>query len=156
MTQYEELLDEISSDGIEVIEFDFTNDTFHGLYADGCIAINKNLSSREKLLTAYEEWGHHKTNYGNILDQTATTNRWQEKRARRWAHDKFMPVEKFIDKILQIKPTDVWELIDALDITYPYLCSLVEHYQQKYGLYKEFDGGCIWFRPIEISLYNLD
>ena len=29
MTQYEELLEEISDDGIEVIEFDFTNDTFH-------------------------------------------------------------------------------------------------------------------------------
>lgn len=68
MTQYEELLEEISDDGIEVIEFDFTNDTFHGLYADGIIAINKNLPTHEKVLTAYEEWGHHKTNYGNILD----------------------------------------------------------------------------------------
>ena len=65
-----------------------------------------------------------------------------------------MPVEKFIDKILEIRPTDVWELIEALDITYPYLCSLVEHYQQKYGLYKEFDGGCIWFDPIDIALYK--
>lgn len=80
MTQYEKLLDEISSDGIEVIEFDFINDTFHGLYADGCIAINKNLSSREKLLTAYEEWGHHKTSYGNILGQSKSANRRQEKK----------------------------------------------------------------------------
>lgn len=156
MTQYEKLLDEISDDGIEVIEFDFTNDDFHGLYADGIIAINKNLPTHEKVLTAYEEWGHHKTSYGNILDQSKSANRRQEKKARRWAHDKFLPVEKFIEKILEIRPADVWELIESLDITYPYLCSLVEHYQQKYGPYKEFDGGCIWFDPIDIALYNME
>lgn len=156
MTQYEELIEELSGDGIDVIEFDFTNDNFHGLYVDGCIAINKNLSTCEKVLTAYEEWGHYKTSCGNILDQSTSANRRQEKRARRWAHDKFMPVERFIEKILEIQPTDVWELIDALDITYPYLCSLVEHYQQKFGSYKEFEGGCIWFDPIDIALYNME
>ncbi len=156
MTQYEALIDELTSDGIEVIEFDFSSDDLHGLYADGCIAINKNLPTHEKLLTAYEEWGHYKTSYGNILDQSTASNRWQEKRARSWAHDRFMPVERFIDKILEIRPVDVWELIEALDLTYPYLCSLVEHYQQKYGPYKEFDGGCIWFDPIDIALYNME
>ena len=93
MTQYEKLLDEICSDGIEVIEFDFTNEHFHGIYADGCIAINKNLPTCEKVLTAYEEWGHSKVNSGNILNQKCLDSRKQEISARRWAHEKFMPVE---------------------------------------------------------------
>ena len=42
MTQYEALIEELASNGVEVIEFDFTGDDLHGLYADGCIAINQN------------------------------------------------------------------------------------------------------------------
>lgn len=154
MTQYEELVDEISSDGIEVIEFDFTNDTFHGLYSDGCIAINKNLPTDEKVLTLYEEWGHAKTNYGNILDQSNLNNRKQELAARRWAHEKFMPVERFIDLIIEHRPTDTWELLEIMNVPYAYLADLIHYYQQKYGPYKEFNGGCIWFEPIDIALYK--
>lgn len=156
MTQYEELIDEISDDGIEVIEFDFTNDTFHGLYADGIIAINKHLPISEKRVTLYEEWGHAKTNCGNILNQSKLNNRKQELSARRWAHEKFMPVEKFIELIIEHRPTDIWDLLDILDVPQSYLTDLIHYYINKYGLYKEFDGGCIWFDPIDIALYNMD
>ncbi len=154
MTNYEELVDEIENDGIEVLEFDFTCKDLHGLYADGRVAINKNLPTNEKMITLYEEWGHAKTNYGNILDQSKQNSRKQELAARRWAHEKFMPVERFIKIVLEHHPTDVWELIEILGVPYAYLVDLIAYYQQRYGLYKEFDGGCIWFNPINIAVYN--
>lgn len=155
MTRYEKLLDEISSDGIEVIEFDFTNEDLHGLYADGFIAINKRLSTSEKVLTAYEEWGHSKVNCGNILNQENLNNRKQEVTARRWAYEKFMPVEKFIELIVEHRPTDTWELLEILDVSQSYLSELINYYINKYGLYKEFKGGCSWFDPIDIALYTV-
>ena len=155
MTSYEKLLDEVAGDGIEVIEFNFDCDDLHGLYLDGHIAINKDLPTNEKLLTLYEEWGHAKTTGGDILDQTNLDNRKQELTARRWAHEKFMPLEKFIQLIIDNRPQDTWELLEILDVPYTYLSELIHYYQQKYGLYKEFDNGCIWFDPIDIALYNV-
>lgn len=154
MTTYEHLLDEICNDGINVVEFDFSNKTFHGLYADGVIAINKHLSTNEKSVTLCEEWGHAKTNYGNILNQNEQNNRKQELTARRWGFEKFMPVEKFIEIILHHNPTDIWELIELMDVPPKYFEELIQYYKQKYGLYKEFEGGCIWFDPIDIALYK--
>ena len=154
MTEYEQLVDTVCADGIEVIEFDFSSDRIHGLYSDGCVAINKRLSSDEKLVTLYEEWGHAKTNYGNILDQSKLNNRKQEATARRWAHEKFMPIERFINLIIEHRPADTWELLEILDVPMSYLTELIHYYINKYGLYKEFDGGCIWFNPIDIALYK--
>lgn len=156
MTSYEELVEEIENDGIEVLEFDFTCKDLHGLYSDGRVAINKNLPTNEKILTLYEEWGHAKTNYGNILDQSKLNNRKQELAARRWAHEKFMPVDKFIELIIEHRPADIWELLEIMNVPYSYLSELIQYYQQKHGLYKEFDGGCIWFDPIDIALYNVE
>lgn len=154
MTEYEQLVDTVCADGIEVIEFDFSSDRIHGLYSDGCVAINKRLPNDEKLVTLYEEWGHAKTNYGNILDQSKINNRKQELAARRWAHEKFMPVERFINLIVENRPADTWELLEILDVPMSYLTELIHYYINKYGLYKEFDGGCIWFNPIDIALYK--
>lgn len=154
MTKYEQLVDEVENDGIEVFEFDFSCNELHGLYSDGCVAINKNLPSDEKLVTLYEEWGHAKMNCGNILDQSKLNNRKQELAARRWAHEKFMPVERFINLIIEHRPADTWELLEIMNVPYPYLCDLIDYYQQKYGPYKEFDNGCIWFQPIDIAIYK--
>lgn len=154
MTEYERLVDTVHNDGIEVVEFDFTSDRIHGLYTDGCVAINKNLTNEEKLVTLYEEWGHAKTNYGNILDQSKVNNRKQELAARRWAHEKFMPVERFINLIVEHRPADTWELLEILDVPMSYLTELIHYYINKYGLFKEFDGGCIWFDPIDIAIYK--
>lgn len=155
MTRYEQLVDEVENDGIEVFEFDFSCDELHGLYSDGCVAINKNLPSDEKLLTLYEEWGHAKMNCGNILNQENLNNRKQEVTARRWAYEKFMPVEKFIELIVEHRPIDTWELLEILDVSQSYLLELINYYINKYGLYKEFKGGCIWFDPIDIALYTV-
>ena len=158
MTEYERLVDTVHNDGIEVVEFDFTSDRIHGLYTDGCVAINKNMTNDEKLVTLYEEWGHSKVNSGNLLNQKCLNNRKQETAARRWAYEKFMPVEKFIALIIEHRPADTWELLEIMHVPYPYLCDLIDYYQKRYGPYKEFnnDGinGCIWFQPIDIAIYK--
>ncbi len=48
---------------------------FEGLYDNGVILINKNLSERRKAEVLYEELAHHKLTYGNILDQSKFNNR---------------------------------------------------------------------------------
>lgn len=154
MTDYEQLIDQVTENGIEVVEFDFSSERICGLYADNVIAINKHLPENKKRVTLYEEWGHATMNYGNILDLNDLNNRKQEESARRWAYEKHMPINKFIDIILETKPTDAWELIETLDVPIEYFDELIQYYQQKYGSYKEFKGGCIWFDPINIALYK--
>lgn len=154
MTDYEQLIDQVTENGIEVVEFDFSSERICGLYADNIIAINKHLPENKKRVTLLEEWGHATMNYGNILDLNDLNNRKQEESARRWAYEKHMPIAKFIDIILDTKPTDAWELIETLDVPIEYFNELIRYYQTKYGPYKEFKGGCIWFDPIEIALWK--
>ena len=100
MTDYEQLIDQVTENGIEVVEFDFSSERICGLYADNIIAINKHLPENKKRVTLLEEWGHATMNYGNILDLNDLNNRKQEESARRWAYEKHMPIAKFIDIIL--------------------------------------------------------
>lgn len=58
-----------------------------GLYYNGNIAIEKNLTSAEKTCVLAEELGHHYTTTGNILDQQEVANIKQELHARTWAYN---------------------------------------------------------------------
>ena len=85
MNTYEKLQDEACKDGIEVIHYPFETDRIKGLYCDGTIAISTDMKTdAEKACVLAEELGHHYTSYGNILDQSDTSNRKQELRARAW------------------------------------------------------------------------
>ena len=167
MTQYEALVDHAESRGIQVIEFDFTSE-LKGLCIGNYIGIKKDLPDDEKLVTLYEELAHAQTSFGNILDQRNPNNRKQEQIARRRAHDEFMPVDKFARIIVAHRPENKWQMLYALmgqelcvaDLAeligapQAYIDQLLAHYQQKYGLYTEFDGGSIWFDPLEVALYG--
>ena len=153
MTQYEALVDHAESRGIQVIEFDFTSE-LKGLCIGNYIGIKKDLPDDEKLVTLYEELAHAQTSFGNILDQRNPNNRKQEQIARRRAHDEFMPVDKFARLIVAHRPENKWQLAELIGAPQAYIDQLLAHYQQKYGLYAEFDGGSIWFDPLEVALYG--
>ena len=61
------------------------------------IAIKEDMIETEKKCVLAEELGHHYTTVGNIMDQTATANRKQERRARIWAYHKLLSLNDLID-----------------------------------------------------------
>lgn len=64
---------------VEVITYPFQSERIKGLYIDGTITLNENLSTTsEKACILAEELGHYYTASGNILDQQE--NRKQELR----------------------------------------------------------------------------
>src|SRR5690554_5342524 len=94
---HSELMKLINNSELEVVEIPLKGN-IKGLYADNVIAINKNIDTTvEKACVLAEELGHYYTSIGDILDQTKIENRKQEKRARRWAVDRLIKVEDFID-----------------------------------------------------------
>ncbi|HCD9364488.1 TPA: ImmA/IrrE family metallo-endopeptidase, partial [Staphylococcus aureus] len=70
---------------------------FEGLYDNGVILINKNLSERRKAEVLYEELAHHKLTYGNILDQSKFNNRKFENYARRHGFISAVPLREIVE-----------------------------------------------------------
>ena len=122
MTKYEELIGEYEQLIIE--ERPMENE---GLYADGCVWINKNMSANKKACILAEEIGHYETTSGDILDQTNTGNRKQELIARKWAYNKVVPEEKISEAISE-GYTEVWEIADHLDVDEQFLKDALQYY----------------------------
>lgn len=122
MTKYEELIGEYEQLIIE--ERPMENE---GLYADGCVWINKNMSANKKACILAEEIGHYETTSGDILDQTDTGNRKQELIARKWAYNKVVPEEKISEAISE-GYTEVWEIADHLDVDEQFLREALIYY----------------------------
>lgn len=103
---YENLLREAQQHGIDTYEKPMTP-TIKGLYSDKVIWINKNIPTNdEKACILAEELGHYHTSSGNILDQSKISNRKQELRARTWAYERLVPLQKLY------KPTKVESVTD--------------------------------------------
>lgn len=65
---YEELLDKVKEEGIELFENNYIG-KMKGLYLDDTITINSNLENdKEKRCVLAEELGHYYKTYGDIRD----------------------------------------------------------------------------------------
>ena len=148
---YDNLVLELVKEGVEVIEHRFSNSGLKGLYFDNVIAINCKviLNEKEKACILAEEYGHYRTSYGNILDQRNVSNVKQEKRARNWAYEKLVSLEKLIDGY-EAGIRNCYELADFLGVTENFLRETLSHYHEKYGLYAKWDGYLIYFSPLGI------
>ena len=92
---YEELVKEAEGEALDVVEVKLSK-RIKGLYCDGVIAINKDLSNREKACTICEELGHYHTSNGNILDQRCVKNRKQERIARAWGYKRLVTISDLV------------------------------------------------------------
>ncbi len=117
-----------------------------GLYIDGCIAIDKNMTSVEKSCVLSEEIGHHLTTIGNILDQTKTPNRKQEHRARLAAYNIQIGLEGII-RSYEAGCTSLYNMAEYLDVTEEYLKEALSAYERKYGIYVTYNNYIIYFSP---------
>lgn len=122
MTKYEQLTAEY--DNLHIEERTMKND---GLYADGCIWINKNMPSVKRYSVLAEEIGHYHTTVGNILDQSDTNNRKQERLARKWAYEKILPIENILFAA-QDGHTDIWDMAEYLDVDEEFLIDALKYY----------------------------
>ena len=113
---------------------------------DGCIAIDKKLTNKEKSCVLAEEIGHHLTSVGDILDQTNENNRKQEYKARLVSYDMQVGLLGIINSY-EAGCTSLYTMAEYLDITEEYLKDALIAYENKYGTYVEYKGYIIYFSP---------
>lgn len=146
MNTYEELITSADNVGIDVIDYPFS-DRIKGLYCDGTIAINKNISTDiEKTCTLAEELGHYHTAVGDILDQSSVSNRKQELKGRIWAYNKLIGLNGII-RSNQHGCLTLHDTADYLDVTESFLLEALQYYRAKYGTYTTIDNYVIYFEP---------
>lgn len=127
MTKYETLMAEC--DDLIIEERPMKNS---GLYGDGCIWINKNMTTAEKRCVLAEELGHHYTTVGDILDQSDISNRKQERKARAWAYEKMIPLTS-IKQAFTVGYTEPWEIAEYLEVDERFLREALQYYEEVHG-----------------------
>lgn len=146
---YEELLDEVNEEGIEIFENNYIG-KMKGLYVDGTITLNTNLTNNtERKCTLIEELGHHKRTYGDIRDQTKIENRKQERIARAWGFERLVNLVK----IIEAKKEGIrnrYELAEYLGVTEEFLISTLKYYKDRYGKMCFVEDYIIEFEPLEV------
>lgn len=145
MNSYEILLSEASENGLVVKEkpLKYNNGRIKG----SRVAIRQDLStSVEKACVLAEELGHHYTTYGNILDQSDTSNRKQELRARAWAYNKQIGLLGLI-RAYEHGCRNRFEIAEYLEVTEEVLEECLSFYQNKYGVYANVDNYVVYFIP---------
>jgi hypothetical protein len=153
MNSYEILLSEASENGLIVKEkpLKYNNGRIKGFR----VAIRKDLStSIEKACVLAEELGHHYTSYGNILDQSDTSNRKQELRARAWAYNKQIGLLGLI-KAYEHGCRNRFEIAEYLEVTEEVLEECLIFYQNKYGVCTNVDNYVVYFIPNLVIMKKL-
>lgn len=145
MNSYEILLSEASENGLIVKEkpLKYNNGRIKG----SRVAIRQDLStSVEKACVLAEELGHHYTSYGNILDQSNTSNRKQELRARAWAYNKQIGLLGLI-RAYEHDCRNRFEIAEYLEVTEEVLEECLVFYRNKYGMCRSIDNYVVYFIP---------
>lgn len=153
MNSYEILLSEASENGLIVKEkpLKYNNGRIKG----SRVAIRQDLStSVEKACVLAEELGHHYTTYGNILDQSDTSNRKQELRARAWAYNKQIGLLGLI-RAYEHGCRNRFEIAEYLEVTEEVLEECLIFYRNKYGMCTNVDNYVVYFIPNLVIMKKL-
>lgn len=150
LTNYEILLDEIYSYGLEVVELDLCGD--YGYCYDETIYININSSETTKYCILSEELGHYFTTTGDITYLNSSSNIHQEHRARTWSYNRIISPENIIDSILK-GSNSLQDLAENLSVNEEFLLEAIEFYKRKYGLYYVGKKYLLTFSPLNVIPY---
>lgn len=138
MNEYEILLDEVVNE-IPVIETELKINTgLKGSYRNKTIFLDKYLNAVEKRIVLSEEYSHHKTSVGNIIDYTNPDNRKQEWKARKDSVERLVTLDQLID-CAKFGCHTKFECAEFLGVTEEFFEEVFVHYHNKYGtiyLYK--------------------
>lgn len=144
LTTYEDLL--IEADSNNLIAKEKTLPISKGRIKGNRIAINKDLTEKEKKCVMAEELGHYYTGAGDILDQSAILNRKQELRGRVYAYNKLIGLMGIIDAYNH-HCHNLSETAEYLDVTEEFLADSLKYYKAKYGKGVSIDNYVIFFEP---------
>lgn len=156
MTKYEKLLNDADRSNVTVTDrFDLSGTRFKGVYCDGIIAINSDLQTdSEKSCILAEELGHHYTTVGDIINQTETENRKQERRARIWAYNKMISLSDLVNSY-KGGCQNRYEIAEHLEVTEEFLQECLDYFYEKYGSCTKHDNYLIYFEPLGVlELYK--
>lgn len=138
MNQYEILLDEVVNE-VPVIETELKiNTELKGIYRNKTIFLDRHLNTVEKRVILSEEYSHHKTSVGNIIDYTNPENRKQEWKARRDSVERLVTLDQLVD-CAKFGCHTKFECAEFLGVTEEFFEEVLVHYHNKYGtiyLYK--------------------
>jgi len=151
---YNLLCDTAHSIGLEIVEKTLRGRN-KGFYGDSLIVVDKRVSTdTEKACILAEELGHYHTSIGNILDQTDVRNRKQELRARQWAYQCMLPLDRIV-RAHYARVSGRYELAEYLGVTEEFLQAGIDRYTEKYGLSVRADHRhMINFDPLEVKVVS--
>lgn len=155
---YEILLDEADSEGLKIKEKPLTaND---GRIKDKNILIREGMPSTQKACVLAEELGHYYTTVGDILDQTNTDNRKQERKARLWSFNKAIGLSGLVNAY-KANCHSLYDIAEYLDVSEDFLQEALECYRQIYGTGTMVGNYYLQFEPnLQVYTYqaitNLD
>lgn len=144
---YEKLLLEADEEKLDVTEEKMLPRN-KGFYGDGVIWINRHIPTfTEKGCVLAEELGHYHTSDGEIIDLSEFGNRKQELRARFWAYERLVPLEKLV----QAQKEGIrnhFELANYLGVTEDFLKEALKRHKEKHGLFTLVNGIALFFDPL--------
>lgn len=141
---YELLL--MESDNNNIITKEKPLKFYDGRIKGNIILIRSDMNTTKKTCILAEELGHYYTTVGNILDQTNTSNRKQELRARLWAYDRLVGLSGIVEAYKH-GCNSLVETADYLDVTADFLSAALKEYTSKYGTHAEYKDYIITFIP---------
>ena len=137
MNDFEMLLDQVFQE-VPVLEGQIREEGYEGLYRDGRIYLDNRLLTTRKKERLIEEYCHHKTSVGDIIDYDNSESRKQEATARRLALETLIPLDKLVECAFA-GCRGKYECAEYLDVEPSTLAAAINHYAAKYGqtyLYK--------------------
>ena len=150
---YEDLLEMSDKESLIVREKDIPG--YGGRIYRNRIAINRDLTQKQKACVLAEEIGHYKTSTGNILDQSDTENRKQEYRARLYGYNLKVGLMGIV-QAYEAGCSNLHETAELLDVTEEYLIEVLDAYRRKYGCGTEFDNYIVMFEPYLTFIRKLE
>ena len=146
---YEDLLIEYDTEDIVIKEKPLQSS--NGRIFNNRIAIRHDISTVDKACTLAEELGHYFTTTGDIIDQTDTSNRKQEHRARMWAYAKLLPLQFFV---LAFKHgcRSIHETAEFLNVSEEFLIDCINAYYSKYGAFIEYGEYLFMFSETGLNI----
>ncbi len=131
MDKYNYLLEIAEENNISICEKHFKSNA-KGLCKGNKIGVSKELSCIEKTCVLAEELGHYFTTVGNILDQSDTNNRKQERTARIWGYDRLINIEDLIQPIIE-GCSNTFEVAEFLEVTEECLLEAIQSFKVRHG-----------------------
>lgn len=152
MNEFEALLDAVSNE-VPVIEGSLLERGYEGLYKNNHIFLEKSLSTVRKKEMLMEEYGHHKTSVGKIINYNTFESRKQEVRARQHALESLVPLDRLLECAFA-GCIGKFECAEFLEITVDTLSAAIQHYSTKYGLVLLHKGHVLHFDGDSVRVLN--